>query len=84
MYVCKYECVSGDGPILSRKTSLSSLSAGLSVAMSMGLQGYLTEMPSRSTITKPSVIACSSIVVRSTSSRLMSSMYRMPAYSHTQ
>ena len=65
-------------PILSKNTSFNSLSSGLRVAIKMGLQGYFTLIPSRSTMTKPSVTACNIIVTKSSSTRLISSTYKIP------
>mmetsp|Transcript_21019 Transcript_21019/g.36157 ORF Transcript_21019/g.36157 Transcript_21019/m.36157 type:complete len:211 (+) Transcript_21019:1168-1800(+) len=59
--------------IRSSKWSRSSPSSGLKVAIRRGRQGYVREIPSRSTITLPSVTTLSKMLAVSSSKRLMSS-----------
>mmetsp|Transcript_9462 Transcript_9462/g.27759 ORF Transcript_9462/g.27759 Transcript_9462/m.27759 type:complete len:320 (+) Transcript_9462:318-1277(+) len=69
-----------DTAMRSSKWSRISPSSGLKVAISKGLHAYVTEMPSRSTMTLPSLITCNRILVASESSRLMSSTYSTPRW----
>mmetsp|Transcript_7120 Transcript_7120/g.20976 ORF Transcript_7120/g.20976 Transcript_7120/m.20976 type:complete len:305 (-) Transcript_7120:188-1102(-) len=64
----------------SSRWSRISPSSGLKVAMSSGLHTYVTEMPSRSTMTLPSEMTCSRMFVASASSKLMSSTYKTPRW----
>mmetsp|Transcript_12659 Transcript_12659/g.53077 ORF Transcript_12659/g.53077 Transcript_12659/m.53077 type:complete len:287 (+) Transcript_12659:1023-1883(+) len=62
----------------SRRCSRSAPSSGLNVAMRSGLHGCLNVMPSRSTTFSPSASTVSSRLDTDSSSRLISSTYKMP------
>jgi len=62
----------------SSRCSRSAPSSGLYVAISSGRQGWEMEMPSRSTTFTPSERIVSSRLAMPSSSRLISSTYRMP------
>mmetsp|Transcript_12397 Transcript_12397/g.30069 ORF Transcript_12397/g.30069 Transcript_12397/m.30069 type:complete len:281 (+) Transcript_12397:1069-1911(+) len=62
----------------SRRCSRSPPSSGLNVAMSSGRHGWRRVMPSRSTMFSPSASTVSSKLETDSSSRLISSTYRMP------